>query len=40
MFKDFTYKYAKVEFVSHVQEDDIMEDVGKRMPRIYACLEN
>jgi hypothetical protein len=39
-YKNCPHKNGKVRVVHNVQQDEIVEDMGSRMPRIYAALEN
>jgi hypothetical protein len=39
-FKDCPHKNGKVRDVHNVQETKTIEDMGSRMPRIYASLDN
>jgi hypothetical protein len=39
-YKDFPHKNGKVRVVHNVQQAKTMEDMGSRMPRIYASLDN
>jgi hypothetical protein len=34
------HKNGKVRAIHNVQEDEIVEDMGSRIPRIYAALDN
>jgi hypothetical protein len=40
MFKDCPHKGEKVRIVHNVQQDEIVENMGKNVPRIYADLDN
>jgi hypothetical protein len=37
---DCPHKNGKARVVHNVQQDETMEDMGSRMPRIYAALDN
>jgi hypothetical protein len=39
-YKDFPHKNDKVRAIHNVQQAETMEDMGSRMPRIYAALDN
>jgi hypothetical protein len=39
-YRDCPYKNGKVRDVHNVQQDETIEDMGSRMPRIYATLDN
>jgi hypothetical protein len=39
-YKDCPHKNDKVRVVHNVQQDETVEDMGSRMPRIYAALNN
>jgi hypothetical protein len=39
-YKDCPHKNGKVRVVHNVQQVEIVEDMGNRMPRIYASLDN
>jgi len=40
MYIDFPHQDEKVRIVHNVQQDDIVEDMGINVPRIYAALDN
>jgi hypothetical protein len=40
MFKDCPHRGEKVRTVHNVQKDEIVEDMGRNVPRIYAALDN
>jgi hypothetical protein len=37
---DFPHRKYKVRMVHNVQQEETMEDMGTRVPRIYASLDN
>jgi hypothetical protein len=39
-YRDFPHKNGKARTAHNVQKDETMEDMGIRMPRIYATLDN
>jgi hypothetical protein len=39
-YRDFPHKSDKVRVVHNVQQAEIVEDMGRRVPRIYASLDN
>ena len=39
-YKDCPHKNGKVRVVHNVQQVETMEDMGNRIPRIYAALDN
>jgi hypothetical protein len=39
-YRDFPHRNDKVRVVHNVQQDETMEDMGSRMPRIYTSLDN
>jgi hypothetical protein len=39
-YRDCPHKNGKVRTVHNVQQDETVEDMGSRMPRIYAALDN
>jgi hypothetical protein len=39
-YRDFPHINDKVRAVNNVQQDETMEDMGSRMPRIYEALDN
>ena len=39
-YRDCPHKNGKAIVVHNVQQDETVEDVGSRMPRIYATLDN
>ena len=39
-YTDFPHKNDKVRIVHNVQQDETLEDMGSRVPRIYVALEN
>ena len=39
-YKDFPHKNGKVRVVHNVQQAETVEDMGSRIPRIYAGLDN
>jgi hypothetical protein len=39
-YKDFPHRNDKVRVIHNVQQAETVEDMGRRMPRIYAALEN
>jgi hypothetical protein len=40
MFRDFPHRGEKVRIVHNVQQDEIVENMGRNVPRIYASLDN
>jgi hypothetical protein len=40
VLRDFPHKGEKVKTSYNVQQDEIMEDMGKSVPRIYVSLDN
>jgi hypothetical protein len=40
MFTDFPHKGEKVRIFHNVQQSEIVEDMRKNVPRIYASLDN
>ena len=40
MFRYCPHRGEKVRIVHNVQQDEIVEDMGKNVPRIYAALDN
>jgi type III secretory pathway component EscV len=40
MFRDCPHKGEKVRIVHNVQRDEIVEDMGINVPRIYVSLDN
>jgi hypothetical protein len=40
MFRYFPHRGEKVRIVHNVQQDEAMEDMGRRIPRIYVALDN
>jgi hypothetical protein len=40
MYRYFPHISDKVRAIHNVQEDEIVEDMGKSVPRIYEALEN
>jgi hypothetical protein len=40
MYKDFPHKGDKMRNVHNIEEANIVDDVEKSMPRIYASLDN
>ena len=40
MFRDCPHRGEKVRTVHNVQQDEIVEDMGRNVPRIYASMEN
>jgi hypothetical protein len=39
-YKYYPHKNGKARTVHNVQQDEIVEDMGSRMPRIYVNLDN
>jgi hypothetical protein len=39
-YRDCPHRNDKVRVVHNVQQDETMEDMGSRIPRIYAALDN
>jgi hypothetical protein len=39
-YRDCPHRKDKVRVVHNVQQDEIVEDMGRRVPRIYAALDN
>jgi hypothetical protein len=39
-YRDFPHRKDKVRVVHHVQQEETVEDMGRRVPRIYAALDN
>jgi hypothetical protein len=39
-YRDWPYRKDKVRIVHNVQQAETVEDMGSRMPRIYAALDN
>jgi hypothetical protein len=39
-YRDCPHKNGKARVVHNVQQAEIVEDMGSRMPRIYASLDN
>jgi hypothetical protein len=39
-YRDYPHKKDKERTVHNVQQDETVEDMGSRMPRICAALEN
>jgi hypothetical protein len=39
-YRDFPHRNDKARAVHNIQQDKTMEDMGIRMPRIYAALDN
>jgi hypothetical protein len=39
-YRDFPHRNDKGRVVHNVQQDEIVEDMGNRIPRIYAALNN
>ena len=39
-YKDCPHKNGKVRVVHNVQQAEIVEDMGSRIPRIYVALDN
>jgi hypothetical protein len=39
-YRDCPHKNGKVRVVHNVQQDETVEDMGSRIPRIYAALDN
>jgi hypothetical protein len=37
MFRDCPHRGEKVRIVHNVQQDEIVEDMGRNVPRIYAA---
>jgi hypothetical protein len=40
MYKDFSHRGDKMNTMHNIQEDTIVEDMGRNITRIYAALEN
>jgi len=40
MFIDFPHRGEKVRIVHNVKQDEIMEDIGRNVRRIYVALDN
>jgi hypothetical protein len=40
MFRDFPHRGEKVRNFHNVHQDEIVEDMGINVPRIYAALDN
>jgi hypothetical protein len=40
MFRDCPHRGEKVRTVHNVHQDEIVEDMGRNVPRIYAALDN
>jgi hypothetical protein len=40
MFRDCPRRGEKLRIVHNVQQDEIVEDMGRNVPRIYAALDN
>ena len=40
MFIDFPHRGERVRTIHNVKQDEIMEDMGINVPRIYAALDN
>jgi hypothetical protein len=38
-YRDFPQRNDKVRFVYNIQQAETVEDMGSRMPRIYAALD-
>jgi hypothetical protein len=39
-YRDFPHRKDKVRTIHNVQQAETLEDMGSRMPRIYAAMEN
>jgi len=39
-YRDFPHRNDKVRVLHNVQQDETMEDMGSRIPRIYVALDN
>jgi hypothetical protein len=39
-YRDFPHRKDKMRFVHNVQQDETVEDMGKRVPIIYVALDN
>jgi hypothetical protein len=39
-YRDFPHKNSKARTVHTIQQDETVEDMGSRMPRIYTTLDN
>jgi hypothetical protein len=39
-YRYFPHRKDKVRVVHHIQQAEIVEDMGRRVPRIYAALDN
>ena len=39
-YRDYPHKNGKVRVVHNVQQAEIVEDMGRNVPRIYAALDN
>jgi hypothetical protein len=40
MYKYYPHRGDKKKTLHKIKEEEMVEDVGKRMPRIYAALDN
>jgi hypothetical protein len=40
MFRDCPHRGGKMRTVHNVKQDEIVEDMGRNVPRIYASLDN
>jgi hypothetical protein len=40
MYKHFPHRGDGMKTLHNIKKEDIVEDMGKRMPRIYAALDN
>jgi hypothetical protein len=40
LYTDLPHKGENIRIVQNIQEFDIVEDIGRSMPRIYASLDN
>jgi hypothetical protein len=40
MYKDFPHRGDKMKTLRSIKQEDMVEDVRKSMPRIYAALDN
>jgi hypothetical protein len=40
MYRDCLHMSERVRFVHNAQQAEIVEDMGKSVPKIYAALEN
>jgi hypothetical protein len=40
LYSDFPHKGERMRIVPNIQEVEIVEDMGRSMPRIYETLDN